>query len=180
MAEKSYEEEHPTKGFGWAARDQSGVLSPFKFSRRLFPLLHLVAALFNYGILFFFSSSSVYLDPFSSCFSKHQQAFSAAARWATSDIWQSFIFNMWNKFIESHVYSFTFLVILWLVNGDLIDYLPMNISHFHLRFMLSKQETPLATGLQERRMWDSRCSFVEYVTQTFIWPRMSGVLPRTL
>jgi hypothetical protein len=93
MAEKSYEEEHPTKAFGWAARDQSGVLSPFKFSRRLFPLLHLVAALFNYGILFFFSSSSVYLDPFSSCFSKHQQAFSAAARWATSDIWQSFIFN---------------------------------------------------------------------------------------
>ncbi|KAJ6984853.1 hypothetical protein NC653_022983 [Populus alba x Populus x berolinensis] len=34
MAEKSYEEEHPTKAFGWAARDQSGVLSPFKFSRR--------------------------------------------------------------------------------------------------------------------------------------------------
>ncbi|KAJ6984854.1 hypothetical protein NC653_022983 [Populus alba x Populus x berolinensis] len=34
MAEKSYEEEHPTRAFGWAARDQSGVLSPFKFSRR--------------------------------------------------------------------------------------------------------------------------------------------------
>ncbi|KAJ6896054.1 hypothetical protein NC651_022322 [Populus alba x Populus x berolinensis] len=34
MAEKSYEEEHPTKAVGWAARDQSGVLSPFKFSRR--------------------------------------------------------------------------------------------------------------------------------------------------
>lgn len=34
MAENSYEEEHPTKAFGWAARDQSGVLSPFKFSRR--------------------------------------------------------------------------------------------------------------------------------------------------
>ncbi|KAG6761099.1 hypothetical protein POTOM_034294 [Populus tomentosa] len=34
MAEKSYEEEHPNKAVGWAARDQSGVLSPFKFSRR--------------------------------------------------------------------------------------------------------------------------------------------------
>jgi len=53
MAEKSYEEEHPTKAFGWAAIDQSGVLSPFKFSRRLFPLLYLVATLYNYG--FFFS-----------------------------------------------------------------------------------------------------------------------------
>lgn len=28
------EEEHPQKAFGWAARDPSGVLSPFKFSRR--------------------------------------------------------------------------------------------------------------------------------------------------
>ncbi|XWS45035.1 hypothetical protein CRYUN_Cryun15aG0101800 [Craigia yunnanensis] len=28
------EEEHPNKAFGWAARDTSGVLSPFKFSRR--------------------------------------------------------------------------------------------------------------------------------------------------
>ncbi|PPD68263.1 hypothetical protein GOBAR_DD34859 [Gossypium barbadense] len=28
------EEEHPNKAFGWAARDSSGVLSPFKFSRR--------------------------------------------------------------------------------------------------------------------------------------------------
>ncbi|XVF59124.1 hypothetical protein PTKIN_Ptkin07bG0250100 [Pterospermum kingtungense] len=28
------EEEHPYKSFGWAARDTSGVLSPFKFSRR--------------------------------------------------------------------------------------------------------------------------------------------------
>ncbi|TYJ04402.1 hypothetical protein E1A91_A12G089500v1 [Gossypium mustelinum] len=27
-------EEHPNKAFGWAARDSSGVLSPFKFSRR--------------------------------------------------------------------------------------------------------------------------------------------------
>ncbi|KAA8546667.1 hypothetical protein F0562_003102 [Nyssa sinensis] len=32
--EKSPEQEHPVKAFGWAARDQSGVLSPFKFSRR--------------------------------------------------------------------------------------------------------------------------------------------------
>ncbi|XP_022735464.1 probable mannitol dehydrogenase [Durio zibethinus] len=28
------EEEHPNKAFGWAARDTSSVLSPFKFSRR--------------------------------------------------------------------------------------------------------------------------------------------------
>ncbi|KAJ8765792.1 hypothetical protein K2173_014914 [Erythroxylum novogranatense] len=28
------EEEHPQITFGWAAKDQSGVLSPFKFSRR--------------------------------------------------------------------------------------------------------------------------------------------------
>ncbi|OIV94473.1 hypothetical protein TanjilG_25535 [Lupinus angustifolius] len=26
--------EHPQKAFGWAARDTSGILSPFKFSRR--------------------------------------------------------------------------------------------------------------------------------------------------
>ncbi|XP_059624110.1 8-hydroxygeraniol dehydrogenase-like [Cornus florida] len=32
--EKSPETEHPVKAFGWAARDSSGVLSPFKFSRR--------------------------------------------------------------------------------------------------------------------------------------------------
>uniref|UniRef100_A0A5B6Z2X5 Putative mannitol dehydrogenase n=1 Tax=Davidia involucrata TaxID=16924 RepID=A0A5B6Z2X5_DAVIN len=31
---KSPEEEHPVKAFGWAARDPSGILSPFKFSRR--------------------------------------------------------------------------------------------------------------------------------------------------
>ncbi|KAI8029648.1 putative mannitol dehydrogenase [Camellia lanceoleosa] len=31
---KTPEEEHPVKAFGWAARDASGVLSPFKFSRR--------------------------------------------------------------------------------------------------------------------------------------------------
>ncbi|KAH9712641.1 putative cinnamyl alcohol dehydrogenase 6 [Citrus sinensis] len=31
---KSPEEEHPVKAFGWAARDSSGHLSPFNFSRR--------------------------------------------------------------------------------------------------------------------------------------------------
>ncbi|XP_044469370.1 probable cinnamyl alcohol dehydrogenase 9 [Mangifera indica] len=31
---KSPEEEHPQKALGWAARDSSGVLSPFHFSRR--------------------------------------------------------------------------------------------------------------------------------------------------
>ncbi|RWR74093.1 putative mannitol dehydrogenase isoform X2 [Cinnamomum micranthum f. kanehirae] len=31
---KSPEEAHPQKAFGWAAKDSSGVLSPFKFSRR--------------------------------------------------------------------------------------------------------------------------------------------------
>ncbi|KAJ6692124.1 ALDEHYDE REDUCTASE [Salix purpurea] len=35
MAAKSHEEEHHNKAFGWAARDQSGVLSPFQFSRRV-------------------------------------------------------------------------------------------------------------------------------------------------
>uniref|UniRef100_A0A6N2M8J7 Uncharacterized protein n=1 Tax=Salix viminalis TaxID=40686 RepID=A0A6N2M8J7_SALVM len=31
---KSPEEEHPHKAFGWAAKDTSGILSPFHFSRR--------------------------------------------------------------------------------------------------------------------------------------------------
>lgn len=31
---KSPEEQHPQKAFGWAARDSSGILSPFNFSRR--------------------------------------------------------------------------------------------------------------------------------------------------
>ncbi|KAK1403803.1 putative cinnamyl alcohol dehydrogenase 9 [Heracleum sosnowskyi] len=31
---KSPEEEHPVKAFGWAAKDPSGTLSPFNFSRR--------------------------------------------------------------------------------------------------------------------------------------------------
>ncbi|CAH9070126.1 unnamed protein product [Cuscuta epithymum] len=34
MAANSYETEHPVKAFGWAARDTSGLLSPFNFSRR--------------------------------------------------------------------------------------------------------------------------------------------------
>ncbi|KAK3009089.1 hypothetical protein RJ639_015064 [Escallonia herrerae] len=34
MAAISPEEEHPVKAFGWAAKDSSGVFSPFKFSRR--------------------------------------------------------------------------------------------------------------------------------------------------
>ncbi|KAJ6743135.1 ALDEHYDE REDUCTASE [Salix viminalis] len=34
MVSKSPESEHPKPAFGWAARDQSGLLSPFKFSRR--------------------------------------------------------------------------------------------------------------------------------------------------
>ena len=36
---KSPEQEHPTKAFGLAATDPSGVLSPFKFSRRSLHLL---------------------------------------------------------------------------------------------------------------------------------------------
>ncbi|KAI8007963.1 Mannitol dehydrogenase [Camellia lanceoleosa] len=32
--EKSAEEVHTVKAFGWAARDHSGILSPFEFSRR--------------------------------------------------------------------------------------------------------------------------------------------------
>lgn len=32
--EQSARTEHPVEAFGWAARDESGVLSPFKFSRR--------------------------------------------------------------------------------------------------------------------------------------------------
>lgn len=31
-------EEHPQKAIGWAARDASGHLSPFRFSRRHSPL----------------------------------------------------------------------------------------------------------------------------------------------
>ncbi|KAL4644432.1 hypothetical protein ACB092_02G164600 [Castanea dentata] len=34
MAKVTPGEEHPVKAFGWAARDQSGYLSPFNFSRR--------------------------------------------------------------------------------------------------------------------------------------------------
>ncbi|KAK1275950.1 putative cinnamyl alcohol dehydrogenase 9 [Acorus gramineus] len=31
---KNPETEHPKSAFGWAAKDSSGILSPFKFSRR--------------------------------------------------------------------------------------------------------------------------------------------------
>ncbi|KAK4263054.1 hypothetical protein QN277_028530 [Acacia crassicarpa] len=34
MATSQHEIEHPRKAFGWAARDTSGILSPFNFSRR--------------------------------------------------------------------------------------------------------------------------------------------------
>ncbi|MED6113961.1 hypothetical protein PIB30_075680 [Stylosanthes scabra] len=34
MASQQHEFEHPRKAFGWAARDTSGFLSPFNFSRR--------------------------------------------------------------------------------------------------------------------------------------------------
>ena len=38
------------------------------------------------GLLLSLCLARFYLDPFSSCFSKHQQACSTAARWATSDM----------------------------------------------------------------------------------------------
>jgi hypothetical protein len=47
---KSPEEEHPHKVFGWAAKDSSGVLSPFHFSRRLLPSL----CLWSFFFFFFF------------------------------------------------------------------------------------------------------------------------------
>ncbi|KAL7192635.1 hypothetical protein ACSBR2_024457 [Camellia fascicularis] len=34
MAKLPTEQQHPVEALGWAARDTSGVLSPFKFSRR--------------------------------------------------------------------------------------------------------------------------------------------------
>jgi len=37
------EDEHPRKAYGWAARDASGLLSPFLFSRRSFILLSIRA-----------------------------------------------------------------------------------------------------------------------------------------
>ncbi|XP_021910675.1 8-hydroxygeraniol dehydrogenase-like, partial [Carica papaya] len=52
----SPEEEHPVKAFGWAARDSSGHLSPFNFSRSYvvrFPdniLLHTAPPLLCAGI----------------------------------------------------------------------------------------------------------------------------------
>lgn len=46
---KSPEEEHPQKAFGWAARDTSGILSPFRFSRR-----YIVHAYLSYFLVIFF------------------------------------------------------------------------------------------------------------------------------
>jgi len=51
MVDKLPEEEHPKPAFGWAARDQSGVLSPFKFSRRFF-LIPITLLLVSYYLLF--------------------------------------------------------------------------------------------------------------------------------
>lgn len=48
MAAKSCQEGHPAEAFGWAARDQSGVLSPFKFSRRF----HLLSLNCFFGLCF--------------------------------------------------------------------------------------------------------------------------------
>jgi len=39
MATETKVVEHPNKAFGWAARDPSGVLSPFNFSRRFTSLI---------------------------------------------------------------------------------------------------------------------------------------------
>lgn len=57
--EKSPEEQHPVKAFGWAARDASGVLSPFHFSRR-YVLLD-----FFY---FFFLFENLFTEEQESCF----------------------------------------------------------------------------------------------------------------
>ena len=47
---KSPENEHPKKAFGWAARDASGVLSPFNFSRR-FVISHLLQSISTSPVL---------------------------------------------------------------------------------------------------------------------------------
>jgi len=43
--------EHPRKAFGWAARDSSGLLSPFNFCRRFSSSLR---SLHTYGVLLVF------------------------------------------------------------------------------------------------------------------------------
>jgi len=45
MATEGKVVEFPKKAFGWAARDPSGVLSPFNFSRRFISLIN--SSLFN-------------------------------------------------------------------------------------------------------------------------------------
>jgi len=55
--------EHPKKAFGWAARDPSGVLSPFNFSRRFTSFTYIYyycqTILFLFK-LFFFNLSTRY------------------------------------------------------------------------------------------------------------------------
>ncbi|KAI5324994.1 hypothetical protein L3X38_034067 [Prunus dulcis] len=58
---KSQEQQHPIKAFGWAARDSSGVLFPFNFSRRLYSPSNLVSFYLHFhfnlgyiGFLFFY------------------------------------------------------------------------------------------------------------------------------
>ena len=50
---KSPEVVHPYKAFGWVARDTSGLLSPFNFSRRSSLSLFLSLSLIHCLILFF-------------------------------------------------------------------------------------------------------------------------------
>ncbi|RDY08850.1 putative mannitol dehydrogenase, partial [Mucuna pruriens] len=57
--------EHPRKAFGWAARDPSGVLSPFNFSRR-FP--HLFTQ-----YIFHICYTIFFLVPLASSFGKYEQ-----------------------------------------------------------------------------------------------------------
>jgi len=49
---KSPETELPLKAFGWAARDTSGTLSPFHFSRRFFSFSFLLG-LYNFYVIKF-------------------------------------------------------------------------------------------------------------------------------
>jgi hypothetical protein len=45
------DDEHPKKALGWAARDFSGLLSPFNFFRR-FSLTHLFISTYSFIIYF--------------------------------------------------------------------------------------------------------------------------------
>jgi hypothetical protein len=44
------DDEHPKKALGWAARDFSGLLSPFNFFRR-FSLAHLFISTYSFIII---------------------------------------------------------------------------------------------------------------------------------